>query len=309
MLSAALRGGPPKKKRSVTAPVPLSSVVDAAAAGERERAEMLARLARTRLRHYASFEDPLACFLSKPIMKVILELGTADGIGLLLKMARFGSDDAPLSDEAYQHFISECGENVDNIAAGVLNYSVIIMLLLTIFVSIATLHVGSYPYAAPLDEAPAQSWVVGDAADVFSNDPVAFRAAFYVVEYLLLAFGISTCIVGTYRSVSVYSAITAQLPSVVSKCEYLIAKPKRISNLLDHTQFGLISLATLLPCLLVRSSVFAFVCAVAMWARTFVWWLHYFSNGEILDIVRAQLREAKFLVAREADAEARRSGC
>jgi hypothetical protein len=92
---------------------------------------------------------------------------------------------------------------------------------------------------------------------------------------------------------------TAQLPSVVSRCEYIIAKPTRIGDLLHHTQLSLITLVSLMPCILVRSSIFAFLCAAAMWARVFTWWVHYFTNGEILDIVRAQLREAKLLVARQ----------
>ena len=305
MLNAAARL---KKKR--VEPVATSSTD--AVMDDRARILAVAHDARTRLQDLADLDD-LTCFLFKPAIKVIVKLGVTDGIGLMLRAARFGFGGL-LTDAEIQRFDHEVVDTIESMSASVLNYSVILSLLLTIYVTLGVLHVGTGPYAGGDDAALRLDafGAAGDAASYLSPaDPQSFRFGFYVAECVLIMLGTNVCFAGLLRALAVYNAITVELPSAVARCEYILAKPTRVSAIKDGTQIGLICLASAVPCILVRSSAVAFLCAVGMWAYIFCWWLHYMCLGELLDIVVAQHREARSLLAAAARARAERGapGC
>ena len=80
-------------------------------------------------------------------MKLVMDLGSQDGIGFLLKMASVETEhDGTISDSELQRFRREGVDLVDVLAAGVLNYSVVLSLFLTIFTSLVVLHAGRGPY-------------------------------------------------------------------------------------------------------------------------------------------------------------------
>ena len=111
---------------------------------ERERVVALVRVVRAKLQPLAAPDQDFTCIQFKPsAFKLVMDLGSIDGIGFLLKMASVETEhDGTISESELQRFRREGVDLVDGLAAGVLNYSVVLSLFLTIFTSLVVLHAG-----------------------------------------------------------------------------------------------------------------------------------------------------------------------
>ena len=86
--------------------------------------------------------------------KFHVELGDIDGVGLLLKIASFQTKtDGTVGEDEIRQFEREGALLIDTLCSSMLNYSVLLSLFLTIYVSLQVAHVGRVPYemAAPED--------------------------------------------------------------------------------------------------------------------------------------------------------------
>ena len=113
-----------------------------------------------------------------------------------------------------------------------LNWSVILSLFLTIYVSLAVLHTGNAAYVGSHQEssftvdADDDSWAWGDLASfAWPLDEEArhgLRRGLYVAECVFVGFGFSVSFLGLMNVVLLYSAFGTGIPDVLGKLEYLI---------------------------------------------------------------------------------------
>ena len=124
-------------------------------------------------------------------------LGGPDGMGFLLKMAviNIEADDGAMSEKERLHFEREFSSLMERLTGQLVNYSVLLSLYLTIYVSLLVLHAGREPYdqaASTLKLAAASySAAAGDAASyLWPQDPEGFRFFWYVVEVITLSYAL-----------------------------------------------------------------------------------------------------------------------
>ena len=92
----------------------------------------------------------------------MFKLGSNDGVGFIIKLASFDLDgDSRISAAELSRFQLESEKLIEGLQAALLNYSVLLSLLLTVYVSLFVLQLGSsYRVDGPfMDE-----WLSGDAA-------------------------------------------------------------------------------------------------------------------------------------------------
>ena len=267
-----------------------------------ERAARLIATARSKLEPMASADQ----FDATKANKAHVELGDIDGVGLLLKIASFQTNaDGTVGEEQLQHFEREGAMLIDTLCTSMLNYSVLLSLFLTIYVSLQVAHVGREPYEqAPSPVRPAEEYklsttsstaAAGDTAQfLWPQDPEAFRWVFYVLECFFLSAGTFACTLGLLACTGRFIMLS-NLPSVAAKLEYLMGRLKWLAY-----SSGMVSLSVLLlivgalPTMLARASAVAFLSACAsglvflvgvcriMWAS---------------DEVKVQIAEARIVLA------------
>ena len=280
---------------------------------ERERVVALVRVVRAKLQPLAAPDQDFTCVQFKPsAMKLALDLGSQDGIGFLLKMASVETEhDGTISDSELQRFRREGVDLVDGLASGVLNYSVVLSLFLTIFTSLVVLHAGKGPYdllvPGPRLGSASDTAAAADAADyLWPENAVGLRWGFYVVEWSFLAYGTIVSSAGLMQCVFFYGTLSVHLPSLIAKCELIVAKPSKLTNVFQGFVQGLNALMTVLPCIAFRASAVAFLSMCAVFVLYFTFQMYIATVGDVVDVLKAQQREARALLrlARPASAVA-----
>jgi hypothetical protein len=159
-------------------------------------------------------------------------LGQDDGVGFLLRTAAFHVDENGISHEELARFRDEGSLLIDTACSSLLNFSVVLSLLLTIFVTLQIIHVDrelddraslietSMGNGSSAAAAPADSWPM---------DLRGVRWWAYVGECVFASLGTYTCLFNLIRAIQQYSAL-ANLPTVVSKCEYIMTDLSRLSS-------------------------------------------------------------------------------
>ena len=245
-------------------------------------------------------------------MKIAGQLGGGDGIGFLLQMASVDTDHGTgaISDSELQRFRREGADLVDGLASGVLNYSVVLSLLLTIFTSLVVLHAGMGPYE-PLApglrlENASYTAAAGDAADyLWPENAVGLRWFCYVVlEWTFLAYGTIVSSIGVIQCVVFYGTLTVHLPSLIAKCELIAAKPSKLSGIFQCFIQGMNALICALLGIAFRASAVAFLSMCAVFALYATFHFYLGTVGDFVDVLKAQQREARALLARPASAVA-----
>ena len=124
---------------------------EAARAAEAKRAAQVVRMARIALRPYATLPQNSR---TTTIATKANDLGGSEALGAMLRLARIEVTDDYLTPEA------EGADIMDMLQNSTLNWSVVLSLLLTMYVSMAVMHTGSSAYASG---AAAQRLAVGKA--------------------------------------------------------------------------------------------------------------------------------------------------
>ena len=229
-----------------------------------------------------------------------MELGDIDGVGLLLKIASMPlKADGTVGEEELRYFEREAALLIDTLSSSMLNYSVLLSLFLTIFISLQVAHVGSEPYeqaaASPKLGTTRSTAAAGDAAAfLYPQDPESFRWVFYILECFFLSAGTVVCVLGLAACL-VRIMMLSNLPSAASKLEYLMGRLKGLA-----AASGLLSLSLLLltvgvlPTMLARASAVAFLSACGsglvflMLGCRMIW---------ASDEVKVQMAEARVVLA------------
>jgi hypothetical protein len=268
-----------------------------------ERIARLITTARSKLEPMASADH----FDTAKANKAHVELGDIDGVGLLLKIASFPlKADGTVGEEELRHFERESTLLIDTLCSSMLNYSVLLSLLLTIFVSLQVAHVGSEPYEqAPLSHklgTTRNTAAAGDAAAFLCpQDPESFRWVFYVLECIFLSAGTLVCVLGLGACLGSIIMLS-NLPSAASKLEFLMGRLKRLA-----AASGLLSLSIMLlivvvlPAVLARASAVAFLCACG---SGLVFLILVGRHMRASDEVKVQITEARIVLAEVASRRA-----
>jgi hypothetical protein len=300
-----------------------------------ERAARLIATARSKLEPMVASADE--GFDAVRANKKHAELGDVDGVGLLLKLASFPtSADGTLSDEDYRHFEREGALLIDTMCSSMLNCepprielwslqcspcphtpstpahiadptfilggadSVVSSLLLTIFVSLQVMNVGSQPYETAASArhhigTTSNTAAAGDAAAfLWPHDPEAFRWVFYVLECFFLSLGTPLCTLALLVNLS-RLVMLSNLPSVAAKLEYLMGRLKVLMLCTALMFFSLMILVTMaLPAMLARASAVAFLSACAAALILVVLFVRYSWAS---DEIKVQVAEARIVLA------------
>lgn len=306
-----------KKKPAVV--VDLTRI--AVAADDRTRILQLAATARESLRPFVELDANqfgYFVFKSKVVKTYVNKLGGIDGVGLLLKAGALDVDgDGQIDDAELSRFNDEGASLIDSAQAAMLNYLVVYSLLLTMFISLIVLHVGSGAYAG--DDAVASGMAVTNGANAFADfasfawptdaaAQVRVRQGLYVCEYVCLALGTWRTSHSLFDAIFQYQILSTGLPSTVSKCELLISKPGRLASV--ATGFG--------PCIhlllfgvdfaLARASAVAFFCSTCAHLLLFGSVMMQITHeGNLTEFLRAQHREAQLLLLGEPEPQLRAS--
>jgi hypothetical protein len=235
MVSAAMR-----RTRKVGHAEP-SAYLQSASPSDVERVHALAALAREELKLYADIDEHLAARMggsgqmNAAANKVVMRLGQVDGIGFLLKVASF--------DGNVQTFLQDGQLFLDSVVAATLNYMVIAMLCVTLFVSVALQHAGGLAYSVDAamvglnfrtDPAAADSGgAFADLATWVSSDPgtqVTARRILYCIECALIAVGFINCAIAFFESLFLFLIVSSALPSVLDKYEVLVQNVSKLSG-------------------------------------------------------------------------------
>ena len=234
-------------------------------------------------------------------------LGFSDGIGCLLKMASFELDpDGQLTQADLQRFEHEGAILINDIQSSALNYSVLLALFLTIYISLLVQHTGSGRYTT---DPPAsrlghhnETFLWQDAAAVLAPQSAeAVRRWLYVGEVVTLCIGTLLCFAGLLPSVILYISLSTGLPSVTSKCELLLLRIKRMSFLMFTWSPCYLFLSISLPFVVARSSFLGFVgCAIICPIVIFSGFYSGNSpHGDNFNLTRMQHREARIILHKE----------
>ena len=82
------------------------------------------------------------------------DLGGSEALGAMFRLARIEVTD-DLTPEAYARFEAEGADIMDMLQNSTLNWSVVLSLLLTMYVSMAVMHTGSSAYASQVAPPPS----------------------------------------------------------------------------------------------------------------------------------------------------------
>jgi hypothetical protein len=289
---------------------------------ESERVASVIKMARAKLTPFAATEYPWNGMLNfnNAMPKEYIELGMGDGVGVMLKMAILElSEDGTVTDAILAKFELEGEKLMDALQGCVLNYTVLDSLILTIFVSLVVLHAGGNAYTVGANDVAQRlgdptgahsAWA--DLATFLSPEDAttqeAIRRVTYCCEYIGLAIGTLLCSVGLWETLFFYQTVSTGLPSVVSKCEFIIDYPKRLTFILNSFGMALVFLLLTLPFVVARSSAIASIISLAV---GLLWWAfdcRTFGSrrGQVAGLMLAQHREAQRILARP---QGRADGC
>ena len=220
-----------QRNRRVAAPPPPATTDDAT------RAVALVQNARQLLKPFADLPE-------RKYMRVINyvseKLGGPEAAGALLRVARIHLDagGSRISQAEFSRLISECNELFELLQNILLNWTVILSLFLTIYVTLAVMHSGSVAY----EHGTAQThWAFGDgsadagawsdlATFAWPDDDEAqqgLRRGLYVAECAFVAFGCCLCMCGLMNVLVIYSFFSTALPDNLTKLEFLFEEPNR----------------------------------------------------------------------------------
>jgi hypothetical protein len=212
-----------------------------------QRAVAVIAQAREQLRPLAELSDDAS---NMKVMKVCNEeLGGPEGAGSLLRIARFAelldaNGGESLSPAAFARLTAEAEAYVDVLANMCLNSSVLLSLFLTMYVTLAILHIGSPAYAIGADHAEPFRGVVSEPSDgrdgawgdlasfAWPGDPVArlgLRRGLYVAEVTFICLGVLICSGGLMNVLVMYTTFGAALPDVLSKLEHICEDRKQLN--------------------------------------------------------------------------------
>lgn len=300
-----------KRRRAVASEGDGGLLVD-----EAERIAAIIFDARSRLRPFAERTS------NKDIYKMHRYLGAFDGVGALLQLASVDARDT-------RNFRAEAGALIEKFENAALNYTVVFSLLITITVSLAVLHSGTGAYQlAPETQSrlfsgvsQIESLAWADAATFIANrtSPPAqaagqahlMRAVFYALEQFFLAAGVTFTCVGLFKAVALCIAFGTALPSVVARCEHLLANHRRLYPMYAMMQQGGVACAMYAVVFIVaRSSAIAF-----FFHCTFLLLSHYFflndqfGGGQLASLIWQQHREARRLFAGSTSSASGETAC
>lgn len=306
----------PRRHRAAVEVAPAPDLIS----DESERLAALVRLARAKIEAFASddvnIEGCWNCRLifSRRLTKVVLtDGGGCEGLGFCLKILDYGEADGSVSGRDVERFNREIAATIQDFATGIINYSVVLALMLTVFVALACLHVAIVPYESTvstlnLDSNVGYTDAAGDTADLLWPDNAAhLRWVFYVCECVFVMYGTLIALVGLGSALMLYNSLTMHIPNACAKCEYLIARLNKFVAVGHATVKCMFDLCFTLTCVMARASAVAFLCAACM---TVLFLVAFFSGTATgaTDILRVQQHEARLLLNRKrrpARAEAR----
>ena len=312
MLSSILhRRRTAPKPKEVNGPVVHSIEIEGKRAGE------LVMYARQKLMKFAKCEaQGLAWQHSPPGMimypneaKIIKELGSFDGIGVLLNVASFDvSSSGHLSGRELERFILECHDLISGIQSAALNYTVLATLMFTLFVSLATSHAGTEAYQTLSADVANRMRVDGDAsmyADFatwsWPNDSsaqVRVRRVLYCVECGTIAVGILACACGFCEALFLFMMSATALPSVISKMEVILRATEALANCLLTVTGSFDAVFMALVLIAARASAVLFIAVGTSLFLFLMLYANYLNSpvGGATKILRAQHREAQLLL-------------
>ena len=290
----------PKKSRRRTSPEALSPLV----IDEAERAAQVIAEARARLKPFADLTR------KRDIFKTHRYLGAFDGVGAMLQLA---SLDASRLDQ----FRAEAGGVIERVESAALNYTIVFSLLITVTIPLAALHAGNGAYqltpeaqaklfqgVSSIDSlayADAASFIAErtSAAEDVASQAHTLRAVFYALECAMLALGVTATCVGLFKSVALYIAFNAALPSVVARCEHLVQHHRRLVIVYYFMQQGGVATSMYAVAFITARS-----SAVAFFAQSACLLLAHFAfindqcgGGQLASLIWQQHREARRLFA------------
>ena len=236
-------------------------------------------------------------------------------VGALLRMAKIDIDsDGRLSEKAYARFQSE-GENVMDMLQNVtLNWTILLSLFLTIYVSLAIMHSGEPAYAAHSkvvafgtdDELPSAYAPWTDFASyAWPDDAHAqakLRRSFYIGECITIGLGLFFCATGLMNVLIVYSVFGAAFPDIQSKVEFMHNYPAPMFYLWGSFDGAVLVLPPALAFVTARSSALMSLTVFSMCGAfgLFMASVSCRSGGIVGGMHLGQAREARRILQRLA---------
>ena len=301
MLSSALR-------RPKTAPlettIPMTQMADKAT-----RIAALARTARAKLAIFADIDLNRVMNNDREGKKIWIDSGNGEGLGFLLQMAAFGNNQEDSVDtNDLKRFDRDASQQLDSLAGSTLNNSIALMLFLTIWVSIAMLHVGQAPYTPdsgvpPLRDAAENTEAASDAATYFSpQNPAGLRWGFYVVECVFVLCGFLLSFFGVFYTIILYWSLTNNLPVLINRCEFIMDNVHIFGISIYLCLGNLILMSFSLPFILARASAVAFLCAVVVAIAMLIAHQVLYRCGLAIRLLKAQQKLAREVLRERKDA-------
>lgn len=221
------------RKEQRVAVQPPAAPMDAAA-----RAVTAIKRARVLLTPFAEAGslEPLTWAEKKKIFDKTGKLGGPEGIGVLLRLAAVEVSGDTIAPAAFAQLQAAGEDAMDTIQNLMLNWTVLLSLFLTIYVTLAVIHSGAPAYR-PIDQNEQQLAfatrgedseyaIWGDLASFAWPDDVeaqaGLRRGLYVAECITIVVCLLLCGSGLMTAVCIYSFVGAGLPDALSKIEYLI---------------------------------------------------------------------------------------
>lgn len=268
-------------------------------ASERDRASAVVETCRSRLQEIAHAETINA------IKTKMVRFGGLEGLGLHLRMAsiRLEQDDSESSE--FKRLLAE-GEKLSELIQNVnLNFTVLLSLFLTIYITLSVLHAGQLAYSvadSSLADAhverfgrisESRPWT--DLATLASTEGEAqqgLRRGLYVGECVSLALGTLICSCGLIESMCQYSTWGAGLPSILARIELLFERPQVLVKPWLYFDGSLLLLLLAISFVAARASAIASLCGFSAFAFLFysICSSTFYSSGQL---VLAQTREAR----------------
>jgi hypothetical protein len=287
-------GGRRAKPRSACA---VASTVALEPLNEFAQVAALVKRARSLLHPFAEIGDDgehLTFKQMKLAWDAGLELGDYDGIGALLRVAsiRLNADGSIAADEMHR-FHAEGGDLMDQIQAQCQNFTIMFSIVLTITVALMTVSIGSNFYSSEVDATePVHGFGDASASLAWSDfaswawphDPSArglLRRAFAVCEAVFLGGALLWQIYGWYSAFALCAAFGSALPTVASKYDFLLDRPKRLTDLSFAVVYAMFGMIGALPFLLSRASAILGLCGMTVALIYMVGFVHSNLDGSL----------------------------
>ena len=238
------------------------------------------------------------------------DLGGPEALGAMLRLARIEVTDDSLSPAAYARFEAEGADIMDMLQNLYLNWSVVLALFLTIYVSMAVMHTGSSAYASGAaiqrlafaangDDLNVEAF--GDLASFACPDDelaaAKLRRGLYIGECVCIACGVAGCLSGLVNALVIYSGFGAALPDALSKFEFIFDSLQSMAQLWAVFDGNLF----FLPCAVAfATSRASAIMSLALWsafAVSLVMMFLLMTRGSVSTLHHAQLRQAKFVLS------------